>query len=134
MGDGITDPLCESLCIILVIQLLLKRHKRNERIKMVNVIGYCAKSVAGKRSFQEKILIKCALRSSCCGGAEFGQGKEHPKNQQRKKQPPSGVKSSWGEAVNHCVAPGCSYIRGQVHLRVPSKTNTPAPAKPWCSS
>lgn len=111
MGDGITDPLCESLCIILVIQLLLKRHKKNERIKMVNVIGCPAKSAADKRSFQEQILIKRALRSSCCGGAELVQGKEHPINQQRKKQPPSGVKSSWGTAVNHCTAPGC-----QLHL------------------
>lgn len=111
MGDGITDPLCESLCIILVIQLLLKRHKKNERIKMVNVIGCPAKSVADKRSFQEKILTKRALHSSCCGGAELVQGEEHPINQQRKKQPPSGVKSSWGAAVNHCTAPGC-----QLHL------------------
>ena len=54
MGDRIIDPLCESLCIISVIQLLLKRHKKNERIKTANVIVCPAKSIADKMSFQER--------------------------------------------------------------------------------
>ena len=54
MGDGIIDPLRESLCIISVIQLLLERHKKNERIKMENVIVCPAKSIADKMSFQER--------------------------------------------------------------------------------
>lgn len=54
MGDGIVHPLHESLCIISVIQLLLKRHKKTERIKMANVIVCPAKSIADKMSFQER--------------------------------------------------------------------------------
>lgn len=54
MGDGIIDPLRESLYIILVIKLRLKRHKKNERIKAANVIVCPAKSIADKMSFQER--------------------------------------------------------------------------------
>lgn len=60
MGDGIIDPLRESLCIMLVIQLLLKRYKKNARIKMVNAIVCPAKSIADKIELSGKILIKCA--------------------------------------------------------------------------
>lgn len=73
----------------------------------------------------------------CCGRAGFGRGKEHPKNQQRRKQPLSRVKSSWGATENQITAPGppvtdsgAAAICGRVHAGSRSKrTNSPAPSK-----
>lgn len=69
----------------------------------------------------------------------LARAKDHPKNQQREKQPPSGVKSSWGVAVNQLVGSwptsygqqNCHHPRSgpSGHSIQEEKTKSPTSAK-----
>lgn len=71
VGSGIVDPLCESLCIISVIGLLLKDIKRMKELRLQMQLSALLKALQAKRAFR-KGSDKACLALPCPWLCESG--------------------------------------------------------------